>query len=166
MLDMSRLQDGRISVELEEMELQGILEAAIRSMQVHAQEANIRLLLETDKSDLKCMGNEDRIMQVLVILMDNALGFTPAGGTVTVFAHDAGKRVVVGVRDTGCGIEPRDLPLIWERFYKADRTRMRTKGTGLGLAIAKLIVELMGGEITVQSEVGKGAEFRFTLTKE
>ena len=130
-----------------------------------AQEAGVELVLETDESGLKCMGNENRIMQVLVILLDNALGFTPSGGTITVFAQDAGKEVVVGVRDTGCGIEPRDLPLIWERFYKADRSRMRTKGTGLGLAIAKLIVELMGGEISVRSEVGKGSEFRFTLEK-
>lgn len=165
MLDMSRLQDGRIAVELEEMELPGILEAAVRNMQVHAQEAGVALTLETDGSELKCMGNEDRIMQVLIILLDNALGFTPTGGTVTVFAFDAGKRIVAGVRDTGCGIEPKDLPLIWERFYKVDRSRMRTKGTGLGLAIAKLIVELMGGEISVQSEVGKGSEFRFTLEK-
>lgn len=165
MLDMSRLQDGRIAVELEEMELPGILEAAVRNMQVHAQEAGVELTLETDGSALKCMGNEDRIIQVLIILLDNALSFTPAGGTVTVFACDAGKRIIAGVRDTGCGIEPKDLPLIWERFYKVDRSRMRTKGTGLGLAIAKLIVELMGGEISVQSEVGKGSEFRFTLEK-
>lgn len=165
MLDMSRLQDGRIAVELEPMELPGILGAAIRNMQVLAQEADVALQLELDGSDLRCMGNEDRIMQVLVILLDNALGFTPSGGTVTVFARDAGKKILIGVRDTGCGIEPRDLPLIWERFYKADRSRMRTKGTGLGLAIAKLVVELMGGEISVQSEVGKGSEFKFTLAK-
>ena len=111
------------------------------------------------------MGNEDRIEQVLVILLDNAIDFTPRGGRVTVFARDAGKKIVVGVRDTGCGIEPKDLPMIWERFYKADRSRMRTKGTGLGLSIAKLVVELMGGEISVQSEPGRGSEFSFTLNK-
>lgn len=165
MLDMSRLQDGRITVELEPMELPGILEAAIRSMQVHADNAGVTLALETDHSSLSCMGNEDRIMQVLVILLDNALDFTPRGGKVTVFARDEERRVVVGVRDTGCGIEPKDLPLIWERFYKADRSRMRTKGTGLGLSIAKLVVELMGGEISVKSEIGRGSEFSFTLEK-
>ena len=165
MLDMSRLQDGRVSVELEPLELPGILEAAARGMRQIAVDAGVELAVETDGTPLACMGNEDRITQVLVILMDNALSFTPAGGTVTVYARDAGDRVAVGVRDTGCGIEPKDLPLIWERFYKADRSRMRTTGTGLGLSIAKLVVELMGGEIGVNSEPGKGAEFTFTLKK-
>ncbi len=165
MLDMSRLQDGRMSVELEPLELPGILEAAVRSMQRIADDSGVQLAIDTDGSRLACLGNEDRIMQVLVILMDNALSFTPSGGSVTVFARDVGKYVAVGVRDTGCGIEPKDLPLIWERFYKADRSRMRTTGTGLGLAIAKLVVELMGGEIGVESELGKGSKFTFTLRK-
>ena len=165
MLDMSRLQDGRATVELERLELPGILEAAVRSMSALARDAGVELGVETDGSRLACMGNEDRIEQVLVILLDNAIDFTPRGGRVTVFARDAGKKIVVGVRDTGCGIEPKDLPMIWERFYKADRSRMRTKGTGLGLSIAKLVVELMGGEISVQSEPGRGSEFSFTLNK-
>ena len=165
MLDMSRLQDGRIQVELEPMELPGILEAAARSMKGIADEAGVDLRVETDGSRLACLGNEDRIMQVLVILIDNALSFTPRGGNVTVFACDAGTHVAAGVRDTGCGIEPKDLNMIWERFYKADRSRMRTTGTGLGLSIAKLVTRLMGGDISVRSEPGKGAEFTFTLKK-
>ena len=165
MLDMSRLQDGRVSVELEPLELPGILEAAARSMRNIAEDAGVSLVVETDGTELRCMGNEDRITQVLVILMDNALSFTPSGGTVTVYARDAGEMVAVGVRDTGCGIQPKDLPMIWERFYKADRSRMRTTGTGLGLSIAKLVVTLMGGEIGVKSEPGKGADFTFTLQK-
>ena len=165
MLDMSRLQDGRVSVELERLELPGILEAVVRSMKGIADEAGVDLKLDTDGSPLICMGNEDRIHQVLVILIDNALSFTPSGGSVQVSARDEGNRIAVCVADTGCGIEPRDLPLIWERFFKADRSRMRTTGTGLGLSIAKLVVELMGGEIGVVSEPGKGAKFTFTLKK-
>jgi len=111
------------------------------------------------------MGNENRIMQVLVILLDNALSFTPSGGSITIDAKDAGDMVTVSVKDTGCGIEPKDIPLIWERFYKVDKSRMRTTGTGLGLSIAKLVVELMGGRIGVRSEPGKGAEFTFSLKK-
>ena len=165
MLDMSRLQDGRIRVELEPMELPGILEAAARSMRAIADEACVELRVETDGTRLACLGNEDRIMQVLVILIDNALSFTPKGGRVTVFARDAGGWVAAGVRDTGCGIEPKDLNMIWERFYKADKSRMRTTGTGLGLSIARLVTRLMGGDISVKSEPGKGAEFTFTLKK-
>lgn len=165
MLDMSRLQDGRISVELEWLELPGILESAARGMRQIAEDAGVELAVETDGTPLQCMGNDDRITQVLVILMDNALSFTPPGGRVTVYARDAADVVEVGVRDTGCGIEPKDINMIWERFYKADRSRMRTTGTGLGLSIAKLVVELMGGEIRVQSEPGRGADFTFTLNK-
>ena len=165
MLDMSRLQDGRIRVELEPMELPGILEAAARSMRTIADEAGVALRVETDGTRLGCIGNEDRIMQVLVILIDNALSFTPRGGSVTVFARDDGDHVAAGVRDTGCGIEPKDLNMIWERFYKADKSRMRTTGTGLGLSIAKLVTQLMGGDISVKSEPGKGSEFTFTLRK-
>ena len=165
MLDMSRLQDGRLKVELELLELPGILDAAARSMASIADEAGVALRVETDGSKLACMGNEDRIMQVLVILIDNALSFTPQGGQVVVFARDGADCVYAGVRDNGCGIEPKDLPFIWERFYKADKSRMRTTGTGLGLSIAKLVTELMGGDISVKSEPGEGAEFTFTLKK-
>jgi signal transduction histidine kinase len=82
-----------------------------------------------------------------------------------VFARDGEEEVSVGVRDTGCGIEPKDLPMIFERFYKVDKSRMGTMGTGLGLSIAKLVVRLMGGDITVKSELGEGTEFTFTLKK-
>ncbi len=165
MLDMSRLQDGRVQVELEPLELPGILEAAVRGMKPLAEEAGVELSVSTDGTKLACLGNEDRITQVLVILIDNALSFTSRGGSVTVFARDGGEEVLVGVRDTGCGIEPKDLPLIFERFYKVDKSRMGTEGTGLGLSIAKLLTQLMGGDIAVKSEVGVGSEFTFTLRK-
>ncbi len=165
MLDMSRLQDGRLGIELEPLELPGILDAAVRNMKPIAEKAGVDLRVETDGSKLACMGNEDRITQVLVILIDNALSFTPMGGSVVVFARDGAEYVSVGVRDTGCGIEPKDLPMIWERFYKADKSRMRTTGTGLGLAIAKLVTQLMGGDISARSEPGKGSEFTFTLRR-
>lgn len=165
MLDLSRLQDGRVNVELEPMELAGILEAAVRSVRPIAEEAGIALEVMTDGSKLECLGNENRITQVLVILMDNALSFTPRGGRVTIHARDTGECVAVTVADNGCGIEPKDLPFIWERFYKADKSRLRTTGTGLGLSIARQVVTLMGGEISVVSEPGKGAAFTFTLKK-
>lgn len=165
MLDLSRLQDGRGTVELERLELPGIIDSAVASMKRQAMDAGVLLECELDDGPLECIGNENRIAQVLVILMDNAIGFTPAGGRVTVFAREEEERVAIGVRDTGCGIEPKDLPFIWERFYKADRSRMRTKGTGLGLAIARRVVQLMGGEIRVVSEPGRGSEFTFTLNK-
>ena len=166
MLDMSRLQDGRAAVETEMLELPGIIQAAARRMQPLAEKCGVCLSWETDGTALACMGNENRILQVLVIFLDNALSFTPEGGSVCVFGRDGGDCVIAGVQDTGVGIEPKDLPFIWERFYKADKSRLRTTGTGLGLAIAKLVVELMGGEIGVQSQLGQGSRFFFSLPKQ
>ena len=163
MLDMSRLQAGRSQVELEPMTVEGVMEAACRRMKQRADEGGVRLTMEVFEELPEVIGNEDRILQVLIILMDNALSFTPPGGSVRLTARRQGKNVYIGVKDTGAGIEPSDLPYIWERFYKADKSRMRTTGTGLGLAIAKLVVECMGGMITVRSELGKGTEFEFSL---
>jgi two-component system sensor histidine kinase ResE len=163
MLDLSRLQEGRIKLELEPMEPEGLLEAANRRMKARAAEGQVELAVEAEPG-LMVMGDEDRILQVLIILMDNALSFTPPGGSVTLSAHRApGKKVVLGVKDTGAGIDPGDLPYIWERFYKADKSRMRTSGTGLGLSIAKLVVGLMGGTISVDTKLGEGSAFTFTL---
>lgn len=165
MLDLSRLQAGRAQVELEPMNVEGVLGAALRRMRNRAESSGVKLEIAMDEEALpQIMGNEDRILQVLIILLDNALSFTPSGGSVTIFARVQSKWVWLGVRDTGAGIDPADLPYIWERFYKADKSRMRTTGTGLGLTIAKLVVECMGGTIQVRSEPGKGAEFEFSLT--
>ena len=163
MLDMSRLQSGRLAIELEPMDVVGIMEGAARRMRERASSGGVSLMVEAARPLPMVMGSEDRILQVLIILLDNAFSFTPAGGRVTIFARQAGGRVFVGVRDTGSGIDPADMPYIWERFYKADKSRMGTTGTGLGLSIAKLVCELMNGTITAASEPGKGATFEFSL---
>lgn len=163
MLDLSRLQAGRAQVELEPMRVEGILEAAARRMKERAETCGIRMETEVQEPLPEVMGNEDRILQVLIILLDNALSFTPPGGSVALTARRQAGSVWLGVRDTGSGIDPSDLPYIWERFYKADKSRKRTTGTGLGLTIARLVVECMGGRITVMSEPGRGAAFEFSL---
>jgi len=105
-----------------------------------------------------------RIEQVLGNLLSNALTHTPSGGEVVVTARARGGKVAVSVSDTGEGIAPEHLPYIFERFYRADRSRSRaTGGTGLGLAIARQLVEAHGGRIEVESEVGRGTRFTFTL---
>ncbi len=159
MLDMSRLQDGRQEIPLEELDLGAICLSVCERMQKRAQESGVELLPEAESESLIAMGNEDRIMQVLVILLDNALSFTPQGGHIRVFWRMEGEYAAFGVQDDGRGIDPKDLPFIWERFFKADRSRMRTKGTGLGLSIAKLAVELMGGTIGVESMPEQGSVF-------
>jgi signal transduction histidine kinase len=111
------------------------------------------------------LADHDRLAQILINLVDNAVKFTPAGGQVTVAAHrQAGERVEITVRDTGIGIPPADLPRITERFYRVDKARSRELGgTGLGLAIVKHLVLAHGGELGIESEVGRGTTVRFTL---
>ncbi|TEU17621.1 MAG: sensor histidine kinase, partial [Dehalococcoidia bacterium] len=106
-----------------------------------------------------------RVNQVLHNLLENAVAYTGRGGTITVAAAKQGDWIEVSVSDTGEGIPAGDLPNIFERFYRVDRSRARaTGGSGLGLTIARRLVEAHGGKITVQSELGKGSRFSFTLS--
>ena len=107
-------------------------------------------------------GNPDRTQQVLIALLDNAFKYTPEGGTVTLSAAQEGGVVRVTVRDTGIGIGPEDLPHVFDRFYKADKSH-HSRGTGLGLAIAYEIMKNLGEEMTVTSTLGEGSAFSFTL---
>lgn len=162
MLELSRLQDGKNIPELERVELSHAVRNAIHSSRMLANRAGIDLRFEAE-DEIYVISSESRISQLVVILLDNAVSFTPAGGTITVKVSRGKCRALVSVKDTGVGIEPQHLPYIWERFYKADKSRMRTTGTGLGLAIAKCIIDMLGGRITVESELGKGTEFVIRL---
>ena len=109
------------------------------------------------------MTDEDRVEQLLVILIDNAMHYTPQGGSITIRAAEtAGERILVTVADTGCGIAPGDLPHVFERFFKTDRSR-KEGGTGLGLSIAKQIIDKLGENIYVESRPDEGTSFHFTL---
>lgn len=163
MLDISRLQSGKEMIEVEPLIINGILISALKRVEGIAKEQQVTLKNEISAEDLACIGNEDRIIELATIFLDNALSFTPAGGSVTLFAKKDGENVLFGVSDTGRGIEPKDLPYIFERFYKADKARTRGGGTGLGLAIAKLIVDGMHGTLTVKSEPGSGSVFTVAL---
>ncbi len=115
-------------------------------------------------SDLTARADRDRLSQILVNLVDNAVKYTPAGGEVRLVARRLDSRVEVAVADTGIGIPSTDLPRITERFYRVDKARSRELGdTGLGLAIVKHLVHAHGGELTIESELGKGTTVRFTL---
>ena len=115
-------------------------------------------------AELAATADAERINQVLYNLVDNAVRFTPPGGSVAVLATRQDDRVVVEVRDSGVGIASEHLPRLFERFYRADASRSREGGgTGIGLAIARSIVESHGGRITATSEPGHGSAFTFDL---
>jgi two-component system sensor histidine kinase VicK len=108
--------------------------------------------------------DRDKLQQVLLNLLANAVEFTPSGGQISIATRADGAMVRVSVADSGIGIPAEDLPRIFERFYRVDKARSRMLGgTGLGLAIARQIIELSGGAISIDSELGKGTEVVFTL---
>ena len=110
------------------------------------------------------LGNEDRIEQVLLNLLDNAIRYSPPGGLITIKAESKDAYITLSITDQGSGIPPEDVGYIWERFHRVDKSRSRSLGgTGLGLAIVKEIIDLHGGKIGVQSEVGKGSTFSFSI---
>ena len=108
------------------------------------------------------MANADRVEQILVILLDNAMKYTPEGGRITLSVEKEGGKAVLRVSDTGVGIAEEDLPYVFDRFYKADKSHTGS-GSGLGLSIAREILQQMGENITVTSEKGRGSTFSFTL---
>jgi len=164
MLELSRLQSGTEHMELHAVNLEELLADTKQNYQNEAAQRGIRLVLDA-KNVPYAMTDEDRVEQLLVILLDNAMHYTPEGGSITISASETtGDRILVTVADTGCGISNEDLPQIFERFYKTDKSR-REGGTGLGLSIAKQIIDKLGESIFVESEMDKGTSFHFTLKK-
>lgn len=164
MLELSRLQAGREHMEISAVNLEELLKDTQLSFANEAEQKGIQLILKADDAPY-VMTDADRVGQLLVILIDNAMHYTPSGGTITIETTELdGQRVLVSVTDTGCGISPDDLPHIFERFFKTDKSR-REGGTGLGLSIGKQIVDMLGESIYVESTVGVGSSFHFTLKK-
>ncbi|MDT8901914.1 sensor histidine kinase [Anaeroselena agilis] len=159
LLDLSRLQAEGAVLAMEKIPLAAIADSVVSLLMPRAEQAGVALTLETD-GETGVNGNGDRLTQLLLILLDNALKFTPPGGRVTASIVRAGDEVRLQVVDTGSGIAREDLPFIWERFYKGDKSHGRTgAGTGLGLAIAREIVARHGARAEVASELGRGSTF-------
>lgn len=166
-LTLSSLESKEALIELNPMDVAGTIAKTCQLLQGRAVQKNIAIINETAGAPLpRVMADQGRLEQVMVNLLENAIKYTPEGGTVRLFAEDSGALVRVSVADTGIGIPFKDLPRIFERFYRVDEARTREQGgTGLGLAIVKHIVQLHGGDVSVTSEPGKGSVFSFTIKK-
>jgi len=165
MLELSRLQAGNVAMPMTEIDLDSLLHDLADRISLQAEDAD--LIFELPASLAGCplvRGNPDRIEQVLIILVDNALKYTPAGGRISISVDWNDSQVRISVSDTGIGIAPDDIEHVFERFYKADKAHQQP-GTGLGLAIAREILSQMGQTISVKSEPGQGATFTFTLAR-
>ncbi len=164
LLDLRRIESGQDRIELQRLDPLPVLMKSMDKMKVLADEKVVCLTSSISGAIPSVRSNPDRLEQVMINLLENAVRHTRRGGTVNTVALTEGNYIAVSVTDSGTGIPEKELDLIWEKFYKIDKARTRTGGgTGLGLAIVKRIVENMGGTVSVSSIENTGTTFTFTL---
>ncbi len=163
-LDLSKIEAGRMELEAQPFDLPAALDNALTLIKERAARNSIALDVHVDPRIGEILADERKIKQVLLNLLSNAVKFTPEGGKITMSAVMNGKSVEVSVADTGIGIAAADQETVFEEFRQVgtDYARKR-EGTGLGLALARRLVELHGGKLSLQSELGKGSTFTFTI---
>jgi signal transduction histidine kinase len=162
-LDLSKVEAGQIELDVHPFSLREALERGVVMVRERAAEDGVRVGFTADPEVDVVDGDERRIKQVIFNLLSNAVKFTPAGGAVDVSATRADGEVLVSVADTGPGIAPEDFQRIFEEFQQTEAGGEQHEGTGLGLALSKRFVELHGGRIWLESEVGRGSTFTFAL---
>lgn len=163
--ELSRVEAGAYELDLHPVDLLVVISAVVKRLELQFKEKGV--LLEVDVPDdlPSIQADEDRIGQVLLNLVGNALQFTPSGGSVVVSAAQRNKEIKISVSDTGIGISPEDIENIFTRFYRVDKSRSRAGGgSGIGLTISKYLVEAHGGRIWVESAgLDRGSTFTFSL---
>ena len=162
LLELSRLESGRVPIDRQRVSPSVLLQSAEDHMKLQAERNGLEIMTIHNNVLPDVSADFTRIDQVFTNLIHNAIKFTPPGGKITLSAMQEEDQVVFTIEDTGIGISPEVLPRIFERFYKADRSRAST-GTGLGLSISKHVIESHGGKIWVESVEGKGSKFSFSL---
>ena len=163
-LDLSKVEAGRMELELAAFDLPLAIDNARTFVRERATKHGIKLDVVVDDRLGDFVGDERKIKQILLNLLSNAVKFTPEGGRIGINARQTNGAVEISVSDTGIGIAPEDQPKIFEEFRQVGSDYAhKVEGTGLGLTLAKKFVELHGGRIWVESEVGKGSTFSFTL---
>lgn len=165
LLTLSRLDYGRMDLRMTRFKLADMLRNVANAMKLTAEDSGHELIVDTPDKLPELMGDRERLEQVVVNILSNAVKYTPAGGHIRLSAREiSGERVRIMVEDDGVGIPQEDVPRLFERFYRVDKARSREAGgTGLGLAIAKEIVQQHEGRITLASEYGKGTTVSIIL---
>jgi signal transduction histidine kinase len=163
MLTLAQADAGGNSLHRTDLSLDHIADEVTRSMTTLATARGVALVAHTNGA-VEMRGDPDRLRELMVVLLDNAIKYTDAGGSVEVTVQRNGKKATLDVADTGRGIPPEALSHIFDRFYRVDKARSRESGgTGLGLAIAKQIVDAHDGTIRIDSEAGKGTRVTVEL---
>ncbi len=166
MLDISRIESGNMRYRKEILDIGEIINSAIETMKKQSEEKNIKITTDIPPDLLKINADKDKLIQVFINLLSNALKFTSNGGNVKITANESEKHIEVCVKDDGIGIPPDKIKKIFNKFYQIDNTSARPYGgSGLGLAITKSIMDGHGGTIRVESTPGKGSVFILTFLK-
>ena len=160
LLDFSRIQSGHFSLQFTTMDVIAELEDALLIYNDKAKKENIRLSYNEPEFMCAVIGDKNRLRQVFINIIDNALKYTEPGGSIDVVAEKNDSAVIVSVSDTGAGIAPEDLSKVKQKFYKANKTK---HGSGIGLAVADEIVTRHGGTLNIESELGKGTKVTIIL---
>lgn len=164
LLDLSRIESGQIKVNRKDLNISEVINSTVMKFKPIIEDQELQLVVDIPKDLPIVIGDEDLINQVITNYITNAVRFTSAGGSITVKAEQNKNEVYVHVIDTGIGISPKELTKVWGRFYKINENRQLSKeGAGLGLSLVKEIIELLGGRAWVESELGKGSIFSFSL---
>jgi two-component system phosphate regulon sensor histidine kinase PhoR len=164
LLDLSRIEAGAVELHLGPVSIRELVDEAVEVFQRNAREKSVALGAHHTDVLPVIQGDRDKLLQVLTNLVQNAIKFTPPGGTVRVESRLREDQFVeVAVADTGCGIPPHEIDKVFEKFYRGESIPTGDRGAGLGLAISKNLVELHGGRIEVTSTPGAGSRFFFTL---
>jgi signal transduction histidine kinase len=165
--DLALADAGQLGLNLQPTAAEDIIQSTVESLALAAEAQEIELSFQGSDRLPSVQADPDRLAQVLRNLLVNALRHTPAGGSVVVTAAAAPEVVEIAVTDTGEGIAPEDLGRVFDRFWRADRSRTRDErwegGTGLGLSVARSLIEAQGGRIWADSTPGQGSTFRFTV---
>jgi two-component system sensor histidine kinase CiaH len=165
LLLLARSDSNEIQLNFQQVQLDDLLNRVIQQFQDMAMIKGIKIVSSIDSS-IEMIGDKERLHQLAVILLDNALKYIKERGLITLVAEKLPSSVNLSITDTGIGIPQEDLPFIFDRFYRGDKARTRTLvGTGLGLSIAKWIVEEHGGKIRVESKLGEGTTFKIILPR-
>ncbi len=164
LLTLARSDAGGLELMTAPVEVAAVAAEVVRRTSPLAQSKGLDLRLQAESQEATVEADPDRLQQLLLILIDNAIKHTPAGGKVDVRVRRHGQHVQVEVADTGSGIPAEHLPRIFDRFYRADKARARQQGgTGLGLAIAKMLVDAHDGQLQITSTLGVGTQATVSL---
>lgn len=164
LLQLARLQAGSIKLQRESVSVRGLIAEIATEVRLAAEKKKILLRTEVSGGDFSVLADRDKLKQIILNLLDNALKYSPEGGEVEIAAGKEERRAIFRVRDSGPGIPEEEIKNLFQKFYRVEKSRSREiPGTGLGLSIARELVELHGGAIEIRSGAGRGTEAVFTL---